>query len=425
MAQLLEVEAKKLFARAAIPTPKGRPADTVAEATAAAGEIGFPVALKAQVPVGGRGKAGGILFADTPEEAESCAQRLLETQLHDHTVEQLLVEQKLEIQHEHYLGVISNPATRTPTLIFSREGGVDVEQAAAKGSAGIASLDVDLVAGVRPFMVIEMLGRAGITGPLLMPLAQMATRLFEVYRRYDCVIAEINPVAVTANGLVAVDARVAIDDDALFRHRDMGLEASEAVGDRAPTAIERIAGAIDAYDHRGSAHFVQIDPDGALAAAEGKVSIGFDGIGTGVSLATMDELVRLGFQPKNFCDTSGNPTASKLYRITRVILSQPDIEGYVFASCLSSQQLDNTARGIVKAFKEIYADSGGQPNLPCVISFRGAWDETALALFEDHGIAAGRWVRLLGRDTTERDLALAFRDLHAEWRAQRDDRPGQ
>ena len=418
MARLLEAAAKELLARAGISVPDGRTVETVDGAVAVAGEIGYPVALKAQVPVGGRGKAGGILFADTAEEAATRAEELFAMRLHDHPVERLLVERRLEIGDEHYLGVISNPATRSPTLVFSRHGGVDVEVAAAKGGEGIARLDVDLVAGVRPFMAIEMLGRAGMTGRMLMPLARMATRLFEVYRRYDCLVAEINPVAMTPQGPVALDARIAIDDDALFRHRNLGLEAGDAVGDRAPTEFERIAAMIDADDHRGSAHFIQIDPDGALAAAEGRIPIGFDGIGTGVSLATMDELVRLGFQPKNFCDTSGNPTASKLYRITRVILSQPDIEGYVFASCLSSQQLDNTARGIVKAFKEIYAETGGQPNLPCVLSFRGAWDETALALFEDHGIADSPWVRLLGRDSTERDLAVAFRDLHAAWRAE-------
>ena len=117
----------------------------------------------------------------------------------------------------------------------------------------------------------------------------------------------------------------------------------------------------------------------------------------------------------NFCDTSGNPTASKLYRITKVILAQPMIEGYVFASCLSSQQLDNTARGIVKAFKEIFGMRG--PTIPCVFSFRGAWDETALAMFEEHGITSSPLVRLLGRDSTEHDIAVAFSELHQKWRA--------
>ena len=164
---------------------------------------------------------------------------------------------------------------------------------------------------------------------------------------------------------------------------------------------------------------MQIDPDGSLAKAQGKISIGFDGIGTGVSMAVMDELVPLGFLPMNFCDTSGNPTGSKLYRITKAILAQPLIEGYVFASCLSSQQLDVTARGIIKAFREIFAPHGGAPTIPCVFSFRGAWDDVALELFHRHGLDAHRWVRVLRRDSTERELAQTFKDLHERWRAAR------
>jgi len=416
MARLHEFEAKVLFGEAGIPLPKGKVAASPAQVAAAAVEIGFPVAVKAQVQVGKRGKAGGIRFAANLAETEAAARALLGASIHGHRVERVLVEKKLDIEREHYLGILSNPMTRTPTLVFAASGGVDVEAAAAAGGVGVATLDIDMLDGLRPYMALDILRKAGVSGPAMMPLAQMATRLYEVYRRYDCTLAEINPVAVTAAGVVAADARINLDDDALFRHPELGIERSEEVGDRQPTAIERIAGKIDEHDHRGSAHFVQIDPDGSLARAQGKISIGFDGVGTGVSLATLDELVPLGFLPKNFCDTSGNPTASKLYRITRVILSQPEIEGYVFVSCLSSQQLDNTARGIVKAFLEIWRATGGQPNIPCVLCFRGAWDETALAMFERHGIATGRWVRLLGRDATERDVAHAFRDLHAEWR---------
>ena len=260
-----------------------------------------------------------------------------------------------------------------------------------------------------------MLFRSG--GRALPALAGMAVKLFEIYRSGDCTLAEINPVAMTARGPVAADARVSIDDDALFRHPEFDLDERGEVGDRERTPLEIIAAKIDAHDHRGSAHFVQIDPDGSLAAAEGKISIGFDGVGTGVSLATLDELVPLGFMPRNFCDTSGNPTASKLYRITKVILAQPDIEGYVFVSCLSSQQLDNTARGIVKAFLELYPDRN--PNIPCVFCYRGAWDETAIEMFHTHGLTKSPLVRLLGRDASERDVALAFRDLHARWTAER------
>src|SRR5262249_46305829 len=155
-------------------------------------------------------------------------------------------------------------------------------------------------------------------GPTLVPLAQMATRLYGVYRANDCMLAEINPVAITKNGPVAADARINLDDDALFRHPELGIDDAGEVGERARTALEVIAAKIDAHDHRGSAHFIQIDPTGEIAARSGKISIAFDGVGTGVSLAVLDELVAAGFQPRNFCDSSGNPTASKMYRITRV-----------------------------------------------------------------------------------------------------------
>ena len=262
-------------------------------------------------------------------------------------------------------------------------------------------------------------------GPLELPeptrlaLARVCAQLYELYWRYDCTLAEINPLAVTSSGLVALDARIAIDDDAVFRHPELGLGRSLEVGDREPTELELAAAKIDEHDHRGSAHFVQIDPDGSLARAQGKIPIAFDGIGTGVSMAVMDELVPLGFLPMNFCDTSGNPPASKLYRVTKVILAQPGIEGYVFASCLSSQQLDVTARGIIKAFKEIFAPHGGAPTIPCAFSFRGAWDDVALDLFHRHGLDAHPWVRVLGRDSTERELAHTFKELHELWRAQR------
>ena len=414
MARLLEFEAKALLRAAGVATPKGRMAPSVEDAVAIASEIGFPVVLKAQIPVGKRGKAGGILFAQSEDEAYAQARALFGKVIYGFPVTQVLDEQKLEIKDEHYLAILSNPATKTPTLIFARNGGMDVEEQAASGAEGLVTFDIDIIDGLRPYMALDTLVRAGVSGRALPAIAQMAVRLYAVYRQHDCVLVEVNPLALTARGLLAADARISVDDDSLFRHPDLGLDERGEVGDRERSPLELVAAQIDAHDHRGSAHFVQIDPDGSLAKAEGKISIGFDGVGTGVSLATMDELVPLGFLPRNFCDTSGNPTASKLYRITKVILSQPDLEGYVFVSCLSSQQLDNTARGIVKAFLELYPDR--KPNIPCVFCFRGAWDETAIAMFDQHGLTQSPLVQVLGRDASERDVALAFRDLHARWR---------
>lgn len=412
MAKLVEHEAKRLLRAVGIATPSGKIAASVPDALAAATEIGFPVVLKAQISAGKRGKAGAIQFAAKAEEVTAHADALLGRSVYGRTIKDILIEQRLTIEHEHYLAVLSNPVSKTPTVIFARHGGIAVEE--EQHGEGLATFDVDLTIGFRLHHALDLIRRAGVTGRTLPLLARVACQLYDAYRRYDCTLAEINPVAITAAGPIAADARIELDDDALSRHPELGIEESGEVGERTRTPIEKIAALIDAHDHRGSAHFVQIDPDGALAKAQGKISIGFDGVGTGVSLAMLDELVAEGFLPKNFCDSSGNPTASKMYRITRIILSQPDIEGYVFMTPLSSQQLDNTARGIVKAFKELYP--GGQPNIPCVLCFRGAWDETALAMFEEHGIARSPLVRLLGRDTTEREVAAAFGTLYRQLR---------
>ena len=418
MAKLTEFAAKALLRQAGIPVPKGDLATTAPAAAEVAARIGGPVALKAQILAGKRGLAGGIRFADTPAQAEAEAAALLGATIHGRIVEQLLVEQRARITRELYLGVMSDPASRAPVMIVSTEGGVGIEEGLATGATpSLVTGTIDVLRGAPPFWCLNLIGTLDLPGATLAALAGIMVRLYRIYREYDCALAEINPLAVTPDGLLALDARIALDDDALFRHRDLGVARSQEVSDRPPTALELAAAEIDENDHRGSAHFVQIDPDGALARAQGKVSIGFDGVGTGVSMAVMDELVPLGFLPMNFCDTSGNPTASKLYRATRIILSQPGIEGYVFASCLSSQQLDNTARGIIKAFLEVFPN--GQPDIPCVLSFRGAWDETALALLHEHGIASSPNVRLLGRDSTEGDVAQAFADLHRVWKEQR------
>jgi succinyl-CoA synthetase beta subunit len=227
---------------------------------------------------------------------------------------------------------------------------------------------------------------------------------------------EINPLALTEDGVTALDARVEIDDDAIGRQAGLNLEAAEQAGERGATQLEQIAGSIDEHDHRGTVHFVQIDPDLAYVREHGMIPIGFDCVGAGASLSMMDELVPLGFYPVNFCDSSGNPVGSKLYRITKIIFSQPGIQGYVFVSCISSQQLDNTARGIIKALKELYPHTGGQPNIPAVLAFRGAWDKDAIDLLRDSGVTDGRWVRVLGREATENSVAESFRALHDEWK---------
>jgi succinyl-CoA synthetase beta subunit len=419
VARLLEYQGKALFARMGIPVPEGRVVHSADEAVTVIDELGLPVAVKAQIHSGGRGKAGAILFAENKDSLVQAVEKLLSSRIHGAPVEGVLIEKKADIESEIYLAVTADPSRRQPVAIFSARGGVDIEETAQEEASAVLTMPIDMLRGVFYYDALNLLRQDWeLDSRRMFAVANVLTGLYRVYREYDCKLAEINPLALTKDGAVAVDARVDIDDDSLARQTSLGIEVAEEAGERAATRLEIAAGTIDENDHRGSVHFVQIDPDASYAREQGKVPIGFDCVGAGTSLTTMDELVPLGYYPVNFCDSSGNPVGSKLYRITKVIMSQPQIEGYVFVSCVSSQQLDNTARGIIKAFKELYPSTGGQPNIPCVLVFRGAWDDIAIDLFEQHGISGGRWIRVLGRDTAEREAAEIFDALYKEWKSE-------
>lgn len=421
MAKLLEYQGKKLLRMVGIPTPAGDVASTVAEARAVAEQIGFPVAVKAQVYAGKRGRAGGIRLAENDEELAQAVSEILSAPLRGLPVQAVLVEQRVEIEQEIYVGIIADPGARAPAMIACEAGGMAIEEVAAANPESIRKAPVDILRGAYIHDALNLArGLTGLTSKQRLEVARILCAMYDAYRKYDCKLIEINPLALTANGALALDARVDIDGDALGRQKGLGLGIAEEAGDRSSTLLEQIAATIDEGDHRGTVHFVQIDPDLSYCHENQYVPVGFDCVGAGVSLTLMDELVPLGYYPVDFCDSSGNPVGSKLYRITKVIFSQPGIEGYVFESCVSSQQLDNTARGIIKALKELYPQTTppGQPNIPTVLAFRGAWDEDALKLLEDHGISSGRWVRVLGRGATERDVARTFHALHQEWKAE-------
>jgi succinyl-CoA synthetase beta subunit len=417
MARLLECQGKALFKRKGIPVPEGRLVQSVGEAKKVVDELGFPVAIKAQVLSGRRGKAGGILFGDDEQSLSQAVKGLLGKHIEGSPVEELLIEQKAEVRRELYMAVTADPSTRQPVGILSPKGGVDIEETAQTEPAAIFTTPIDILRGFYYYDAMNLLRLVqDLGGREMLTLANLFTRLYQVYREYDCKLAEINPLALTDEGPMALDARVDIDDDALSRQTTLDIDFAEEAGERAATLLEIAAATIDEDDHRGTVHFVQTDPDASYARTTGKIPIGLDAVGAGTGLTIMDELVPLGYYPINFCDSSGNPVGSKFYRITKVILSQPQIEGYLFVSCVSSQQLDNAARGLIKALKELYPQTGGQPNIPCVVLFRGGWDDVAVDLFQQHSITDGRWIRVLGRDTTEKETSEIFDALYKEWK---------
>lgn len=417
MARLLEHQGKALFKRQGIPIPEGRLIGSISDARDAVEELAFPVVIKAQVLSGRRGKAGGILFADDMDSLSSGIKVLLGKQIQGSPATKLLIEEKAEVERELYMAVTADPSTRQPVGIFSSKGGVDIEETAESEPTSIVTAPIDISEGFHHYEALDLLRQVGdLDSRQMVVLANVFTSLYQVYRQYDCKLAEINPLALVEQGALALDSRVDIDDDAVSRQPTLDIDFAEEAGDRAATLLEIAAATIDEFDHRGTVHFVQTDLHASYARSSGMVPVGLDAIGAGTGLTIMDELVPLGYYPINFCDSSGNPVGSKFYRITKVILAQPEIEGYLFVSCVSSQQLDNAARGVIKAFKELYPGTGGQPNIPCVVLFRGGWDDVAVDMFQEHGITDGRWIEVLGRETTERELASIFDSLHKEWK---------
>lgn len=418
MAKLLEYQGKELFRSFAVPVPRGKVVQSADEARDVAQEIGYPLVVKAQVYAGKRGKAGGVRIAADEDELMAVSREMLSSEIRGYPVQSLLVEEKLDVKSEMYLGVAADPTSRAPMIMACRTGGVDIEEVTELDPQALHTAPVDALRGVYVHDALNLLrDLPDLTSKQKLQVAQILQKLYTLYRACDCKLIEINPLALVPDGVVALDARVDIDGDALGRQKHLGIKAAEEAGDRSATLLEQIAAMIDEGDHRGTVHFVQIDPDLSYVQEQGLVPIGFDCVGAGVSLTMMDELVPLGYYPINFCDSSGNPVASKLYRITKVIFSQPGIRGYIFASCVSSQQLDNTARGIIKGLKELYPETHGQPNIPTVLAFRGAWDEDALRLLDEHGVSAGEWIQVLGREATEKDVAMAFHNLLHRWEA--------
>jgi len=415
MARLYEFQGKELFKRYGIPVPTGRVISSERELEAALEMIGGPVMVKSQVLSGRRGKAGLIQSADCGEEAVRISRDLLGRRVQQGHIEKLLVEERLQVEHELYLGITADPSAKQPVILFTKYGGVDVEEISGKEDV-LHGRHVNILKGIDQEEVCEFLkGVDNWSETDLEVLGSIVVKLYRLYRELDCRLVEINPLVSTSKGFFAADARVDIDDDAISRHQDLGIDTADETGDRPPTLLEIAAGKIDEGDHRGSVHFVEIDPDRSIARDKGLIPIGFDCVGTGTSLTTLDELATFGYFPVNFADTSGNPTGSKMYRITKIILSQPGIQGYLFVSCVSSQQLDNTARGIIKALKELFPDTGGRPKIPMVFCFRGGWDEIALGLFDEHGISRSPYVKILGRDSTELEAVEAFDSMYKKW----------
>ena len=378
MARLHEYQGKQLLQSVGVLVPQGGMASTPEEAKTIAEEIGRPVAVKAQVWATGRSKSGGIRFAAMPGEAERAARELLGSWIKGLLVEKVLVEERLDIVSEYYVGVIVGDShkIRAPVVMLSTEGGVDIEEVAERSPEKIARMTVDIRRGVRTYHACDLALQLGLSGKVLVRIGRAMCGLYELFRRYDARSAEINPLVLTQDGKVyAADCRVSVDDASVARHPELGIDVPRE-SDRPPTELDRLAWTIEEHDYRGISFFAQLVPE---ITEEGY--IGYHAIGGGGALLAADTLARQGLKLANYAETSGNPTASKVYRCAKIILAQPGIEGYcLLGAVIASQNQWHHAHGLVKALRE---DLAARPGFPVVILLAGNKEEESLEILRE------------------------------------------
>ena len=359
MVRLFEYQGKQLLPKLGVHVPEGVVASNPREAEEAARRLGKPVAVKAQIWSTGRGKAGGIKFASSPEEAGRAAGELIGLKVRGFNVEKVLVEEKLDIEREFYVGVIVNDSykAKCPTVIISSEGGMDLEEVAKTSPEKIAKVNVDILNGLRIDEAYDLVRSLNVESELLRPLGEAIMGVYNLFRKYDARAVEVNPLVLTkSGGVVAADCRVTLDDSSVPRHPEFEIGVGRD-SDKPPTDLDRIAWTVEESDYRGIAYFAQVLPEVVEESY-----VGYHGIGGGGAILGVDALARQNLKIANYADTSGNPTASKVYRIVKLILSQRGIEGYFLAGFVfANQEQWHHAHGIVKALREELKDRKGFP----------------------------------------------------------------
>ena len=414
MAKFFEYQGKALFKKTGIPIPQGEAVKSPEEAKAAAEKIGKPVVVKAQVWAGGRGKAGAIKFADTPAEAQKVAAEIIGMEVKGLEVKEVLIEEKLDIEQEYYAGVIINSArdVRAPVIMFSPEGGMEIESVPEDK---IAMINVDVLRGLRPYDTLNMVRSMGIKGRSLRTLADIIYRLYGVFRKYDCRTVEINPLVITKDGkTLAADCRFQVDDQAIFRQPELGVNIGREFV-KEPTEFDLIAWKFEEADFRGTSYVAEMAPAEDLVKGG---YVGYHGIGGGAAIMGVDALNKVGLKVADYADTSGNPTASKVYRVLKLIMSQPGIEGYFLAGfMMANQEQWHHAHGIVKALRE---ELPKRPGFPVVLLLCGNKETESQDILKEGLADMPARIDIYDREHVydAKFLATRFRALVDEYRAE-------
>jgi succinyl-CoA synthetase beta subunit len=353
---LLEYQGKQLFKKHGVPVPDGRHAASVREAVEAAEELGFPVVIKAQVQIGGRGKAGGIKLANDRDEAEEHANAILGMDIRGFTVHELYVERASEIDEEYYAAIVFDRSAKKPMAMLSRMGGMDVEEVAEKDPEAMRMLHVDPLIGFQDFQGRRLAFESGIAADVIRPVGSMLAMLYDVFVREDATLVEVNPLLITKKrDVVALDAKVTIDGNALFRHPDI----AELRDVSAEDPQERMA------KERGLT-YVKLDGN-----------VGILGNGAGLVMSTLDVVAAAGGKPANFLDAGGGSKAEAITSAVEVILSDDKVSAVLFNIFGGITRCDEVARGLIEAFRQI------EPDVPFVVRLDGTNDKEGRALLAE------------------------------------------
>ena len=377
---LLEYQGKLLFARHDVPVPEGKAATSVEEAVAAADAIGYPCVVKAQVQIGGRGKAGGIKIAQNEAEAEAHAKAILGMDIRGLTVHELWVEEASDIADEYYASIVFDRSAKAPLVMLSTRGGMDIEEVAEADPDAIARLHVDPLLGFQDFHGRRLAFDAGVDADVVRPVGALLKLLYGAFIAEEAMLVEVNPLIVTGDRQVrALDAKVTLDDNSLFRH----AENAELRNPAAEDPQERMA------KERGLT-YVKLDGN-----------IGILGNGAGLVMSTLDVVAQAGGSPANFLDAGGGSKAEAIVSAVEVILSDPKVTAVLFNIFGGITRCDEVARGLIEAFGEI------EVNVPFVVRLNGTNEKEGRALLAEAALpgvhveetmdgAAARVVELAG-----------------------------
>jgi len=408
VARLFEYQGKDVLQRAGLKIPDGKTCSTPDEVEAITKEFGCPVVLKAQAWTTGRMAKGLIKFCDTPVAAKEASAELFGQTVGNFPVKKVLVEKKLDIDQEFFAAVIIDDAAQQPMVVFSSMGGSGVEEITQKYPQAVAKRHVDIKVGLRDFEARELVRQTTLDRKYLNKAAMALVKLYKAARLGETRSIEINPLIVTKDGeWIAADCHATVDDYAVFRHPELKIKIAREL-DHPITELETIAYNVEKSDYRGTFYFFQIvqniPPEGK--DDDGQDVIGFHGAGGGGSMMSMDALGHHGFAIANFCDTSGNPPASKVYRAAKIILAQPHIRGYFASgSGVASQEQFHSARGFLKAFREVGL------NVPAVIRLGGNKEDVAIEILKTHLADIGVPVEGFGKDDSAVSCARRLREL--------------